>query len=73
MFDPRSVHGDRYIREAEEQYRSGLSRVQRYEMRRRGTYPPKRTIPGTTSAKGILQSEFEAWMRGDWPPSEVQT
>ncbi len=63
------IAGDRFIREAEEHHRSGLSRVQRYEMRKKGIYPPKRTIPGTTSAKGVLESEFERWMRGEWPPT----
>ena len=69
MSDSKFMTGDRFIREAEEHHRSGLSRVQRYEMRKKGIYPPKRTIPGTTSAKGILESEFELWMRGEWPPS----
>ena len=60
------------MRGAEEEFRSGLKRVQRWEMSKRGAYPPKRVIPGTIRAKGVLESEFEIWLRGGWPVDQTR-
>lgn len=53
---------DRLIREVEIAALTGLSRTARYQMERRGEFPPRRRI-GARHV-GWLASEVEQWLRG---------
>jgi len=57
---------ERFVKEEECRFRSGLGRITRYNMIKDGRFPPSRPIPGTARAKAWLESELVAWMRGEW-------
>ena len=51
---------DRFVREPEVKQITGLSRVTRWRMERRGEFPRRRRI--STNAIAWLESEISAWM-----------
>lgn len=63
---------ERLIREPECRHLTGLSRQRRWELAGQGHFPPARKYPGMQKAVAWRLSEINAWLRGDWPPSEVQ-
>ncbi len=71
--DTGKVADERFVREDECRFRSGISRTRRWELMREGKFPQSRLVPGTERTKAWLNSELEAWMRGDWQPRQVLT
>ena len=51
---------DRFVREPEVKQITGLSRVTRWRMERRGEFPRRRRI--STNAVAWLESEITEWM-----------
>ena len=51
---------DRFVREPEVKHITGLSRVTRWRMERRGEFPRRRRI--STNAVAWLESEIAEWM-----------
>ncbi len=59
----RATHSpvlDRFIREAECEHITGLSRTTRWRLERKGQFPKRRAISENT--RGWLASEIERWV-----------
>ena len=61
---------DRFLREEEVRYITGLSRTTRWRLQRDGKFPRRRKI--STNAVGWLASEINAWMTERSAPVEPE-
>ena len=61
---------DRFMREPEVEYVTGLSRTTRWRLERAGKFPRKRQI--SENAKGNLASEIFAWVAEMSAPVEPE-
>jgi prophage regulatory protein len=60
MFENTEYSNDRFLREGEVKFRTGLSRTTRWRLERFGDFPRRRRLSPNTI--GWLESEVEAWI-----------